>query len=793
MKTRKFRAVFTACLLCVCALLTSGAATAEENVVTFAVVDSVGTPGTVRETADKLIDGRDDTKWGVFYNEGDTVSVTLKASEPIVVGGYALTTGSDNRTYKGRNPKDWTLFGSNDYDEEKKTGTWTAVHVVENDTVLPDRNKESFVYSFDNETAYSYYKFEVTANKGDDYMQLSELTFLYGFEGDVAFVGVDGKNTNNKEGYANLFDKKKSRLFFSKWCVSVGDGAYVVARAAKPTVVTGYTFTTGNDTESSPYRNPRSWTLFGSNDYDETAKEGRWTKLHSMENDTVLEGKNFAAYHFDFENSTAYRYYKLVVNESQGDDLIQLCELEFSCSDCEHVFEYLNDPEPKCTEISHTDMVCIKCKKELDVITPALGHSVSEDSLVCSECGKEIFAMADGMYCESMESAAARAKHGGTVTLLQNTEIDGTLNVKKDMTLDLNGYTLSQVGTGSIFEIGGYKTFVLTDTSEGGFGEITGGNAQNGGGVHVNGGSAFIMRGGRISNCTAAGNGGGVAVENGASFTMSGGSIAFCSASGNGGGIYCNGSLALSGTPQVYINTKRTGEESGETTNNIYLNGAQKITIGGGGLSAAETDTGYITPIIGITMRNPSDFTGACDDYGEYFFSDDAEGYRAVYRGGVMRLAKICTVTFDYCCGEDAVLTEKALEGTTVASPTEFFPNEGYRFLGWYKNGEKYDFDEVIADDFTLTARWIKEGETAVELSKNACEVTGFAGNALVVFASYDANGTVIDTKFVPVKEDAVISFAEIGLSTEKAAKVKVFLWDGRIKPLCEGASRNVK
>ena len=51
----------------------------------------------------------------------------------------------------------------------------------------------------------------------------------------------------------------------------------------------------------------------------------------------------------------------------------------------------------------------------------------------------------------------------------------------------------------------------------------------------------------------------------------------------------------------------------------------------------------------------------------------------------------------------------------------------------------------------------------------------------------------MIDTKFVPVKEDAVISFAEIGLNTEKAAKVKVFLWDGRIKPLCEGASRNVK
>ncbi len=64
----------------------------------------------------------------------------------------------------------------------------------------------------------------------------------------------------------------------------------------KPTVVTGYTFTTGNDTDTFPYRNPRSWFLMGSNDYDEDTKEARWYKLHSMTKDITMEGKSFASY-----------------------------------------------------------------------------------------------------------------------------------------------------------------------------------------------------------------------------------------------------------------------------------------------------------------------------------------------------------------------------------------------------------------------------------------------------------------------------------------------------------------
>ena len=67
--------------------------------------------------------------------------------------------------------------------------------------------------------------------------------------------------------------KEKAAETFQKWCVAVEAKPYVVAKAAKPTVVTGYTFTTGNDTDTSPYRNPRSWVLMGSNDYNEDTKE----------------------------------------------------------------------------------------------------------------------------------------------------------------------------------------------------------------------------------------------------------------------------------------------------------------------------------------------------------------------------------------------------------------------------------------------------------------------------------------------------------------------------------------
>jgi hypothetical protein len=105
------------------------------------------------ETKDKLIDGKNDTKWLARTQTG---WVQMKLEKPVAVGHYALTSAND---YPGRDPKDWTLQGSQD-------GTsWTD---------LDKRTGESFPsrlqtkeYTFGNSTAYAYYRLNITANSGE--------------------------------------------------------------------------------------------------------------------------------------------------------------------------------------------------------------------------------------------------------------------------------------------------------------------------------------------------------------------------------------------------------------------------------------------------------------------------------------------------------------------------------------------------------------------------------------------------------------------------------------------------
>ncbi|MEV6864898.1 GH92 family glycosyl hydrolase [Streptosporangium subroseum] len=112
------------------------------------------------ETAVKLKDDDPSTKWLAFNPTG---WVTYQLDKPAAVAKYSLTSAGDA---PGRDPKDFTVQGSND------GGTWTD---------LDRRTGVSFggrfatnVYSFTNTTAYAYYRLNVTANSGDPLIQLAE-------------------------------------------------------------------------------------------------------------------------------------------------------------------------------------------------------------------------------------------------------------------------------------------------------------------------------------------------------------------------------------------------------------------------------------------------------------------------------------------------------------------------------------------------------------------------------------------------------------------------------------------
>ena len=153
----------------------------------------------------------------------------------------------------------------------------------------------------------------------------------------------------------------------------------------------------------------------------------------------------------------------------------------------------------------------------------------------------------------TLQGMIDKANAGDTITLNSNTEIAATLQITKNLTLDLNGYVLKMTGTGSVLYVHNGATLTITDSRSGAShedttlpvgGVITGGNATDGGGVYIGGTSSeghLVMTGGTITGCKAAsplygsGRGGGVYMIKG-SFTMSGTArITDCTAVWGGG------------------------------------------------------------------------------------------------------------------------------------------------------------------------------------------------------------------------------------------------------------------
>ena len=141
--------------------------------VTFSAL--AGSPeGFDNEKYPNLFDGLKDpgnsTKWcGKFVSNGGTY-VIFEASKAGIPVGYTITTGNDNSTYKGRNPRSWKLYGNN----EGKNGAWTLIQEVSYDTKLQDVNCASYDFTCEGSTPYKYFKWEITGIKNKDYIQVGE-------------------------------------------------------------------------------------------------------------------------------------------------------------------------------------------------------------------------------------------------------------------------------------------------------------------------------------------------------------------------------------------------------------------------------------------------------------------------------------------------------------------------------------------------------------------------------------------------------------------------------------------
>ena len=186
------------------------------------------------------------------------------------------------------------------------------------------------------------------------------------YDNTVTFTALAGNPQGfTNETYAELFDGKKTEDNFSKWCCKFSSSANVIFAASKAGVPVGYTITTGNDNFTSKGRNPMSWKLYGNN----VGKDGEWTLIQEVNNDTKLQDVNYTSYDFTCGGGKSYKYFKWEISAIHSGDVLQVGEFELKLQTCMHTnadgSSALGDPietvETTCTEHGYTTYKCSIC------------------------------------------------------------------------------------------------------------------------------------------------------------------------------------------------------------------------------------------------------------------------------------------------------------------------------------------------------------------------------------------------------------------------------------------------
>ena len=186
------------------------------------------------------------------------------------------------------------------------------------------------------------------------------------YDNTVTFTALAGNPQGfTDETYAQLFDGKKTEDNFSKWCCKFSVSANVIFAASKAGVPVGYTITTGNDNFTSKGRNPMSWKLYGNN----VGKDGEWTLIQEVNNDTKLQDVNYTSYDFTCGGGKSYKYFKWEISAIHSGDVLQVGEFELKLQTCTHtnadgssaLGNAIKTVETTCTEHGYTTYKCSIC------------------------------------------------------------------------------------------------------------------------------------------------------------------------------------------------------------------------------------------------------------------------------------------------------------------------------------------------------------------------------------------------------------------------------------------------
>ena len=272
--------------------------------VTFTAIE--GSDWTDAEGSAKAFDGNLNTKWCKgAKNEVDKCYLMLEASEATYLQGFKMTTANDNTVDHGRVPGEYTIFGSNDKTQ------WDVIYHQKEDNLIEDKDFTEYTVYCNSKQKYKYFKLWIKRNATRSYdvkkhlFQISEFALL------PAAFGM-----TLESGSAKAMDGDTGEKWEGKTPQTV------VVKATSACQLTGYQFTTGNDNRSYRGRNPKDWTVEGSND------QQTWTTINSKTGDNVMQDKNYYPYFFPVTPpETTYQYYRFTITQSVGEEYFQMSEL----------------------------------------------------------------------------------------------------------------------------------------------------------------------------------------------------------------------------------------------------------------------------------------------------------------------------------------------------------------------------------------------------------------------------------------------------------------------------------
>lgn len=357
--------------------------------------------------------------------------------------------------------------------------------------------------------------------------------------------------------------------------------------------------------------------------------------------------------------------------------------------------------------------------------------------------------MAQMVTTETELNAAVNGENtNANITLGNDITLENYLKIAQDkiITLDLNGHSLKLnrydvIADGHVIEVFRGGTLTVRDSSGNNSGMISGGRANNGGGICNYG--TLTFEGGTITNCYAAVTGGGIKNNADATLTMSGGVILGCYGT-DCGGIYNaeGGTMNITGGT-ISGNTSNAGGGGVVNYGTATISGAtihnNHATTRGGGIwnggtltladvtiidNRADIEGGGITNYGTVSLHGGSINGNACQTDGG-----------GIWNGGTLNIDGNITVTNNkmgndlnsnlYCTNGHVIHVTGNLGSSTISVSRE--GNDGIVTSGLDGNGNIQNFENDFPQLSTIE---LANGEVKLSVRSNLIHYVEYSWDA---------------------------------------------------------------